>query len=63
MPSDRIHIPLALAFLCGNTVERDGELVPCDTISNQSRRCHACASEVLMALAPVLNREEREEAA
>ena len=42
------HIPLTSAYLCQD----------CNCVSNCSRRCPACASEVLMGLASVLNREE-----
>lgn len=41
-----IHIPLTSAFLCQD----------CSCVGNSPRRCPACASEVLMALAPILNR-------
>jgi hypothetical protein len=46
-----MHIPLEEAYLCQD----------CNCIVNQSRRCPACASEVLMGLAGVLNREVQEE--
>jgi hypothetical protein len=42
------HIPLKSAYLCQD----------CNAIGNSSRRCPACASEVLLSLAGVLNREE-----
>lgn len=42
-----LHIPLSSAYLCQD----------CNCVSNCSRRCPACASEVLMGLAGVLNRE------
>ncbi len=41
------HIPLASAYLCQD----------CSCIGNCARQCPACASEVLMGLAGVLNRE------
>jgi hypothetical protein len=41
------HIPLASAYLCQD----------CNCIGNCARQCPACASEVLMGLAGVLNRE------
>lgn len=47
-----VHIPLTAAYLCQD----------CNCVSNCSRRCPACASEVLMGLAGVLNREETVEA-
>lgn len=43
-----LHIPLASAYLCQD----------CNCVSNCSRRCPACASEVLLGLAGILNREE-----
>ena len=46
-----IHIPLSSAYLCQD----------CNCVSNCSRRCPACASEVLMGLAGVLNRETEPE--
>lgn len=51
MPSPTsIHIPLASAYLCQD----------CNCVSNCSRRCPACASEVLMGLAGILDREVEE---
>jgi hypothetical protein len=41
------HIPLTSAYLCQD----------CNSIGNCARQCPACASEVLMSLAGVLNRE------
>lgn len=41
------HIPLKSAYLCQD----------CNSVGNCSRRCPACASEVLMGLAGVLDRE------
>lgn len=41
------HIPLTSAYLCQD----------CNCIGNCARQCPACASEVLMGLAGVLNRE------
>lgn len=41
------HIPLTTAYLCQD----------CNCVSNCSRQCPACASEVLLGLAGVLNRE------
>lgn len=41
------HIPLASAYLCQD----------CNCIGNCASKCPACASEVLMNLAGVLNRE------
>lgn len=42
------HIPLDRAYLCSD----------CSCVGNNSRTCPACASEVLMGLAGVLDREE-----
>lgn len=47
MPAMPLHIPLTSAYLCQD----------CNCVSNCSRRCPACASEVLMGLAGILNRE------
>lgn len=41
------HIPLASAYLCQD----------CNCIGNCARKCPACASEVLMSLSGVLNRQ------
>ena len=41
------HIPLTSAYLCQD----------CSSIGNCARQCPACASEVLMSLSGVLNRE------
>ena len=49
-PKLPLHIPLAQAYLCQD----------CNCVSNCSRRCPACASEVLMGLAGVLDREVEE---
>ena len=43
------HISLKSAYLCQD----------CNAIGNSSRHSPACASEVLLSLAVVLNREER----
>jgi hypothetical protein len=45
----RQYIPLASAYLCQD----------CDSVGNSSMRCPACASEVLMGLAGVLDRKEK----
>ena len=45
----RQYIPLSGAYLCQN----------CDSIGNNSMRCPACASEVLMGLAGVLDRNDK----
>jgi hypothetical protein len=42
------HIPLNSAYLCQD----------CNAVGNSSIRCPACASEVLMGLAGVFDREE-----
>ena len=42
------HIPLKSAYLCQD----------CNAVGNSSKQCPACASEVLLSLAVVLNREE-----
>jgi len=44
------HIPLKSAFLCQD----------CDCVGNSATRCPACASNALMNLAAVLNRNEVE---
>ena len=44
------HIPLKSAYLCPD----------CNAIGNSSRRCPACACEVLLSLAGILDREEAE---
>ncbi len=46
-----LYVPLKSAYLCQD----------CNAIGNSSTHCPACASEVLMNLASVLNREERPE--
>ena len=50
MPSAPHYIPLASAYLCTD----------CNCVSNCSRRCPACASEALMGLSGILNREVEE---
>lgn len=47
MPAMLFHIPLASAYLCQD----------CNCVSNSSRQCPACASEVLLGLAGILDRE------
>jgi ferredoxin len=48
MPTPMLqHMPLTSAYLCQD----------CNSIGNCARQCPACASEVLMGLAGVLNRE------
>lgn len=42
------HIPLEAAYLCQD----------CNAIGNSAMQCPACASEVLLSLAVVLNRED-----
>jgi hypothetical protein len=44
------HIPLAAAYLCQD----------CNVVGNCAMSCPACASKVLLGLASVLDREERE---
>jgi hypothetical protein len=44
----RQFFPLDKAYLCQD----------CDCVGNNSMRCPACASEVLMGLAGVLDRKE-----
>jgi ferredoxin len=44
------HIPLTSAYLCQD----------CNSIGNCARQCPACASEVLLSLSGVLNREVHE---
>jgi hypothetical protein len=46
------HIPLAGAYLCQD----------CNSVGNCSVQCPACASEALMGLAGVLNRNVEERA-
>jgi len=46
------HMPLSDVYLCQD----------CDHIGNSARCCPACASEALMGLAGVLNREVEERA-
>lgn len=41
------HFPLANAYLCQD----------CNSIGNNANQCPACASEVLMGLSAVLNRD------
>ena len=51
MPTPMLqHIPLSSAYLCQD----------CNSIGNCARQCPACASEVLMSLSAVLNREVEE---
>lgn len=42
------YMPLEGAYLCQD----------CETVGNCAHKCPACASEVLMCLAGVLNREQ-----
>lgn len=46
------HIPLGSAYLC----------LDCNAVCNSPEQCPACASEALMGLAGVLQREEIQEA-
>jgi hypothetical protein len=41
------HIPLKFAYLCQD----------CNSVGNSAEKCPACASEVLMCLSGVLNRQ------
>jgi len=45
------YIPIGSAYLCAD----------CNSIGNNSQRCPACASTVLLNLAGVLDREVEEE--
>ncbi len=45
------HIPLTKAYLCQD----------CNCVGNCAEQCPACASEALMGLAGVLNREREDE--
>jgi hypothetical protein len=45
------HIPLSSAYLCQD----------CNCVGNCARQCPACASEVLMNLAGLLDREATEQ--
>jgi hypothetical protein len=47
------HMPLNSAYLCED----------CHCVGNRAERCPACASESLMSLACVLNREPPKEEA
>jgi len=47
-PVGRDHFPLASAYLCQD----------CNAVGNNSVQCPACASEVLLGLSGVLNRED-----
>ena len=42
------HFPLKSAYLCQD----------CNSVGNSSMKCPACASEVLLGLASVLDRKE-----
>lgn len=42
------HFPLSSAYLCQD----------CNAIGNSANQCPACASEVLMSLSAILNRED-----
>lgn len=42
------HFPLRNAYLCQD----------CNSIGNNANQCPACASEVLMSLSAILNRDE-----
>ena len=42
------HFPLTSAYLCQD----------CNAIGNNANQCPACASEVLMSLSAILNRED-----
>jgi hypothetical protein len=46
------HIPLTSAYLCQD----------CNSVGNSAVQCPACASEALMGLSGVLNREPDERA-
>jgi hypothetical protein len=46
-----LHIPLDSAYLCQD----------CNCIGNCAEQCPACASGVLMGLAGVLDREQKDE--
>jgi hypothetical protein len=47
----RQYFPLAKAYLCQD----------CDSVGNNSMRCPACASQVLLGLAGVFDRKEEME--
>jgi len=49
----RQYFPLNTAYLCQD----------CDSVGNNSMRCPACASEVLISLASVFARQEEMKAA
>ena len=46
------HFPLSSAYLCQD----------CNAIGNSANQCPACASEVLMSLSAILNREQMTDA-
>ncbi|HEY3628647.1 MAG TPA: hypothetical protein VGL00_20330 [Terracidiphilus sp.] len=51
MPTPMLqHIPLRSAYLCQD----------CNSVGNCARQCPACASEVLLSLSAVLDREVTE---
>jgi hypothetical protein len=45
------HMPLGRAYLCED----------CNCVGNRAEQCPVCASEALMSLAGVLNREQPKE--
>jgi hypothetical protein len=48
--SEAVHMPLAVCYLCAD----------CEVIGSCSTHCPACASESVLNLAAVLNRETKE---
>jgi len=52
-PDGNSHFPLASSYLCQD----------CNSVGNNSVSCPACASQVLLGLATVLNREPDAETA
>lgn len=50
-PAISLHIPLAAAYLCQD----------CNCVGNNACTCPACASEALMSLSAVLNRNPQPE--
>jgi ferredoxin len=50
--SEAVHMPLELAYLCADE--------HCQTVGSCSTHCPACASEAVLNLAAVLNRESEE---
>jgi hypothetical protein len=50
------HYPLESLYLCAGTVERDGEIIPCNNVTTSAVCCPSCAGGRLMPLGAILNR-------